>query len=51
MNHRTASNQRKVRVSNTNRPKKVKPKSPVQIKAVQVEEDESCQIRGCGCGN
>lgn len=51
MAHHTASNQRKVRVRNTNRPKKIKPQSPVQTKAAQVEEDPSCQIRGCGCGN
>ena len=51
MGHNTSSSQRKVRTRYTNRPKKVKSKPAVKAKVVQPQEDPSCQISGCGCGN
>ena len=51
MNRRTNQNQRKIRIPSV---LKIRPKKVVVAKKTpdaSAEVDESCQTRGCGCGN
>ena len=49
MNPRTSQNQRKIRVPKNSKKRLKKEKVPKVI--TEVKQEESCQIRGCGCGN